>query len=122
MRRLLVAAGLIAALVGVGLSAQPASAATRCSTGAGATDYTRGGYEVVYRSYTSQRGMACSSVRYVMNRWIRRKVRAQYRWPHLTGPFWDGYVTWHCWKLTGYRIQCDEFTSNTSLRFTAYVR
>jgi len=30
--------------------------------------------------------MQCSSVRYVINRWIRRKVARQRRHPHLFGP------------------------------------
>ena len=99
-----------------------AEASTSCSSGAPRADYTRGGYEVEYKSYTSQVGMACSSVRYVLKTWIRPTIRRQYRWPHLTGPFYDGYVTWHCYKLSKFRIQCDEYDSYTSLRFTGVVR
>jgi hypothetical protein len=114
---------IIAALAAgiVALAPSQASAASSCSTGMRSFDTTRGGYTVQYKSYTSQRGMACSSVRYVMNRWIRPKVRRQWSWPHVIGPFYDGYVAWTCYKIARHRVECAEFQSNTLFRFTAVV-
>ena len=65
-------------------------------------------------------GMNCASARYVMNKWLRRAYRRSYA-HRLPTRFYDGYVTWHCWKRTSVRWQCDEYESNTSFRFTAYV-
>ncbi|MEZ0286058.1 MAG: hypothetical protein ACAH79_12600 [Thermoleophilia bacterium] len=101
-------------------AANASSGYTGCSTGAGAYTYTRGGYEVAFSRYQG-RGMACSSVRYVINKWLRPKVARQYSWPRVAAPFYDGWVRWHCWKLSRPTVQCDEFTSNTSLRFAARV-
>src|SRR5215211_5480565 len=86
-----------------------------------AVTYTNGGYEVVLSRYTSM-GNPCSAVRYVMNNWVRRKIARQWGRPRISGPFYDGYVTWHCWKLSGTRWQCDEYDSGYSFRFTAYYR
>jgi hypothetical protein len=118
MRRLIIMAALTLGLI----VPASASAATNCSTGRSTTTYTNGGYMVELRGYTSVRGMECSSVRYVVNQWLRRKIARQYGWPRIGGPFYDGYVTWHCWKLASYRWQCDEYTSDTSFRFTGVVR
>ena len=120
MRKIIFAAALaLAATIVVPASA---SAATRCDTGRSPVTYTRGGYEIVLTNYTSVRGMECSSVRFVVNSWLRRKLARQYGWPRLGRPFYDGYVTWHCWKMSGERWQCDEFTSNSSFRFNGWVR
>ena len=76
---------ILTGLVTVGMLVAPTAAKdpsgyTGCSTGAGAYTYTRGGYEVAFSRYQG-RGMACSSVRYVINKWLRPKVARQYSWP-----------------------------------------
>ena len=121
IRRTLAGVLTIGALCAVVLPAQ-ASAAVTCSPGQGATTYTRGGYQVVIRNYRSVRGMACSSVRYVVNSWLRRKLARQYGWPRLGRAFWDGYVTWHGQKMGGYRWRFTEYTTNTVFEFDGYVR
>ena len=118
MKRLLLS--LLAA--GSLLVLAPASSqAASCSTGRSPVTYTNGGYEVVLSRYTSMGG-PCSAVRYVMNNWVRRKIARQWGRPRISGPFYDGYVTWHCWKLSGTRWQCDEYDSGYSFRFTGYYR
>jgi hypothetical protein len=51
--------------------------------------------------------MNCASARYVMNKWLRRTYQrsSSHRLPTR---FWDGYVTWHCYKRSNLRWQCDE--------------
>ena len=120
MKRLIVAALVIAGVLVAPTAANASSGYSGCSTGAGAYTYTRGGYEIAFSRYQG-RGMSCSSVRYVINKWLRPKVARQYSWPRVAAPFYDGWVRWHCWKLSRLTVQCDEFTSNTSLRFVARV-
>jgi hypothetical protein len=122
MRKLIAGAAAAGTVALAAAVPSTASASTSCDTGRSPVTYTRGGYAVTLNNYTSVRGMACSSVRYVANQWLRRKIARQYGWPRISGPFYDGYVTWHCRKLTSYRWQCDEYTSNTSFRFTGVVR
>ena len=73
-------------------------------------------------NYKSVNGMACSSVRYVINQWLRRKLARQYGWPRLGRPFFDGWVTWHGYKLSGKRWRFEEYESGTVFEFTGYVR
>ena len=120
MKRVLAVGALAAALMFAASTAEALAGYTRCSVGRDPATYTKGGYVVVMDRYRG-RAMHCSSVRYVVNRWIRRKVARQRRHPHLFGPFFDGYVTWHCWKRSRLQIQCDEYKSNTSLRFRGRV-
>jgi hypothetical protein len=121
MTRSTVAAAMV--LLVVAASAPPtASASTRCDTGRSAVTYTRGGYAVVLKNYRSVRGMACSSVRYVINQWLRRKLARQRGWPRLGRPFFDGWVTWYGYKRTARRWRFEEFESNTAFAFTGYVR
>ena len=98
-----------------------AGASSRCATGGSPYTYTRGGYTVKLNHYRDVRGMACSSVRYVVNRWLRHKIARQYGWPHIGGPFWDGYVTWHCHKTSVYYWRCHENTSGTVFSFRGIV-
>ena len=35
--------------------------------------------------------------------------------------FFDGWVTWQCWKTSSHSIKCWEGTSDTSYSFQAYV-
>ena len=112
-----------AAVAAIAFSSSPADAHASSegySVGRDPATYTDGGYTVVI-DRSRGRKMHCSSVRYVINRWIRRKVARQSGHPHLFGPFFDGYVTWHCWKRSRLQVQCDEYTSNTSLRFRGRV-
>ena len=117
--RILIVAGTLAALV---FAPATASAATRCNTGRSPVTYTRSGYEVVLTNYTSVKGMACSSVRYVVNQWLRRKLARQYGWPRLGRPFFDGWVTWHGYKRSSHRWRFEEYDSGTVFEFTGYVR
>ena len=122
MKKLLVICGAVAVAA---LAANPAHASastgySSCSIGKSPYTYTNGGHTVSLTQYRG-RGMACSSVRYVANNWLRPKISRQYGWPRLSRPFYDGYVTWHCWKLSGSQVQCDEYDSNTSFRFRGRV-
>ena len=101
LKKLLVICGAIAVAA---LAANPAHASAStgylsCSIGKNPYTYTNGGHTVSLTQYRG-RGMACSSVRYVANNWLRPKISRQYGWPRLSRPFYDGYVTWHCWKLS----------------------
>jgi hypothetical protein len=101
--------------------AHASSGFTGCSTGK-SWNYTntRGGYAVALDQYRGKR-MACSSVRYVINKWLRPKLSRQHGYPRVAAPFYDGWVRWHCWKPSGPVVQCDEYTSDTSFRFNARV-
>lgn len=124
MRRatlLIALAGVVA--LGVAAPANASSGYSGCNSGVsgeGQSAYTRSGYIVPMTNYRG-RGMACSSVRYVINKWLRPKVSRQYGYPRLARPFYDGWVTWHCWKPGGYVVQCDEYKSGTSFRFNGRV-
>lgn len=120
MRAILLTLAVGAFALGVAAPANASSSYSSCDTGANRWTETRGGYGVALDRYQGRR-MACSSVRYVINQWLRPKVARQYGWPRVARPFYDGYVRWSCWKLSGYTVQCDEYTSNTSLRFNARV-
>ena len=84
-----------AAAAAIAFSSSPADAHASykgCSVGRDPATYKAdGGYTVVMDRYRGRK-MHCSSVRYVINRWIRRKVARQSGHPHLFGPFFDGYV------------------------------
>lgn len=99
-----------------------APAASEASTGCSGYSYftNRGGYDTELSNYRDDHGMACSSVRYVA-RFLRAKISRQYTWPHIGGPFYDGYVTWHCFKLSNLRWRCEEYTTYTSFSFTGRV-
>ena len=104
------------------IAAAPAQASESCVTGQSPWTYTNGDYDVKMNRYRSEYGMNCSSVRYVVNSWLRRKVEQQSGWPKLGRPFFDGYVTWHCDKVgNGSRWQCWEYTSDTSFSFKGLV-
>lgn len=120
MRRLLILATAVAAFAVMSPVAS-ANAATKCNTGRSATTWTNGGYRVVLDRYRSEAGMACSSVRYVINQWLRRQVRRQWGWPRLGRPFYDGWVTWHGYRLDGYRWWFDEGKSGTAFSFRGRV-
>jgi hypothetical protein len=115
---------LVVAMVTLGFAAlvpAGASASTGCATGQSPWTFTRGGYQVKIDRYRDVHGMACTSVRYVINRWLRHKIARQYGWPHIGGPFWDGYVTWHCFKTRRYYWRCEEYTSDTVFSFRGIV-
>jgi hypothetical protein len=121
---------LVTAIGVAAFATSPASAATKCD-GGGWTG-TRSGYEVFFDRYRAltpadapgavQKTMNCASVRYAMG-FVRRKVSRQNGWPHVTRPFFDGYVTWHCYKSYGMgrNVECLEGTSLTGFRFRAHV-
>jgi hypothetical protein len=114
---------LIPVLAGALIAPASASADagyTDCSPGQSTSTWTRGDYRLVIDRYRGHR-MNCSSVRYVVNRWLRPKAARQYGWPTIARPFYDGWVTWHCWKISHNGVQCDEFTSNTSFRVRGRV-
>jgi hypothetical protein len=106
----------VCALLG---AAAPAGADASTYCGSAGYDVTRGGYEVSYSGARAS-GMNCASVRYAM-RFFRRKVRSQYGYPRMPRAFYDGYVTWDCWKSGGHRITCYEDTTATSYSFRAWV-
>jgi hypothetical protein len=125
VRRLLLVVG--AALAISGIIASPASAATKCRGSHWGN--TAGGYSVHYDRYRAlapheasevYRQMNCASVRYAV-RAVHRKVRKQRGWPHVPHRFFDGYVTWDCYKTSRLRVQCVEYDSNTGFRFRARV-
>lgn len=116
---IVVLAGALAALA-VPSAASADTGYASCSPGQSTSTRTNGGYELVIDRYRGQ-GMNCSSVRYVVNRWLRPKAARQYGWPTLSRPFYDGWVTWHCWKSSELTVQCDEYKSYTSFRVRGRV-
>lgn len=64
------------------------------------------------------KGMNCASSRYVVNKWLKRGYERQYT-NRIPTHFFDGYVTWHCRRTSGYGWRCDEYTSNTAFKFKA---
>jgi hypothetical protein len=117
MRKYLIAAALAVALVIPAAMPAGADAARYCPVHV--TDYTRGGWTVEYHGAMA-RGMNCSSVRYALGE-FRAKIRRQVRRPRMPRAFFDGYVTWNCYKLSYYRQRCYEVESETSYTFSARV-
>jgi hypothetical protein len=101
------------------LSGANAAQASSCSMGASDTTYNQIGQAATFRNLTAMQGMNSASARYVMNKWLRRSYQRSSS-NKLPTRFWDGYVTWHCLKLTGTKWRCDEYDSNTAFSFTAY--
>ena len=103
-----------------GLLQAPASAAAAdCRIGNSGVTYNRLGEPARFTSLRAMSGMNCASARYVLNRWLRREYARQYS-SRIPTEFFDGYVTWYCFKLSRFRWHCDEFESYTAFRFTAY--
>jgi hypothetical protein len=96
VRRLLASAVLAAALLASALAA-PSSAYAHCSIGDSGVTYNRGGVPAKFKKLSPMYGMNCASAQYVMNKWLRRAYArtCSYRLPRR---FWDGYVTWTCYK------------------------
>jgi hypothetical protein len=116
MRTILISAAIALAVPALASAASDAS--SNCS---GYSYFTnRGGYDTELSDYRDDRGMACSSVRYVAG-FLRAKISRQSTWPHIGGPFYDGYVTWHCFKLSTIRWRCEEYTTYTSFSFSGRV-
>ena len=97
---------------------EPASAT--CAVGGSGVSYNRSGEAAVFKRLRPMRGMNCPSARYVMNKWLRPAFADGYG-RRLPTRFWDGYVTWYCGKLTRRQWRCDEYDSNTSFKFVAYI-
>ena len=114
LNRSVVAVIVIAALAMIATPSQ-ASAAS-CSLGGSSVTYSYG-QAAVFKNLTTYRNMNCASARYVLNKWLRPSYQRTGRLPYS---FYDGYVTWHCSKLTRTRWQCNEYDSNTAFRFTGY--
>ena len=121
MKTLIVIAGIATTMLATAVSAQAAgaSASRTCSLGNSGVTYNQAGVPAKFKSLSPFRGMNCASARYVMNKWLRRAYSRTYS-TRLPRRFYDGYVTWHCYKRTSLRWQCDEYDSYTSFRFTAY--
>ena len=121
MKTLIVIAGIAASLLASAVPAQAAgaSASRACSLGNSGVTYNRAGVPAQFKSLSTLRGMNCASARYVMNKWLRRAYSRTYS-TRLPTRFYDGYVTWHCYKRAYLGWQCDEYDSNTSFRFIAY--
>ena len=64
-------------------------------------------------SVVPMKGMNCASARYVVNKWLKRGYERQ-SYNRIPTHFFDGYVTWHCRRTSGYGWRCDEYTSNTA--------
>lgn len=101
------------------LSGATAAQASSCSMGASDTTYNQIGQAATFKNLTAMQGMNCASARYVMNKWLRRSYQRSSS-TKLPTRFWDGYVTWHCSKITTTKWRCDEYDSNTAFSFTAY--
>ena len=118
MRKKLI--GGLAVCAVLGAVAVPASAEASTYCGVGKLDYNRSGYSISYKGARAN-GMNCASVRYALSQ-FRAKVRRQYGYPRMPRAFFDGWVTWSCWKTSSHGIKCWEGTSDTSYSFQAYVR
>jgi hypothetical protein len=116
VRKLIIGA-LVVGAVFAGPGVAQADASTYCRVSA--YDTNRSGHGISY-SGASASGMNCASVRYAL-RQFRAKVRRQYGYPRMPRSFFDGYVTWSCWKTGGHGIKCWEPQSGTSYRFRAWV-
>ena len=108
---------IVAGLAMLALTAAVAPAEAQAACGGGVT-YNRAGEGAWFGNVRPMNGMNCASARYVVNKWLRRSYARSWGRRLPTG-FWDGYVTWHCWKRSNLRWQCDEYDSGTSFRFTA---
>lgn len=118
MRKMAAATVATAALL---IPAAPSHAGvSRCSIGDSGITYNRNGVPAQFENLRAMKGMNCPSARFVLNKWLRRKYHRSYA-NRLPTRFWDGYVTWHCWKRSYYQWQCDEYDSYTSFRFRAYT-
>jgi hypothetical protein len=93
--------------------------ASRCSIGDNGISYNLDDEPARFANLSTQRGMNCSSARYVLNKWLRKAYEEQYS-NQIPTDFWDGYVDWHCYKLSRLRWQCREYDSGTRFKFTAY--
>jgi hypothetical protein len=95
-----------------------ASASSRCSMGAGRYEDARSGNVVVWGNYRSvSGGMSCSSVRYVVNHWLRPWAADTLR---IRTNFYDGYVRWRCYRTSHTRWTCWTPDDAGVFSFTAY--
>lgn len=101
------------------VAAAPASAHAGCRIGDSGWSYNRAGEGARFMSLRAMYGMNCPSARYVLNRWLRRAYERQWS-NRIPNRFFDGYVTWQCYRLSRFRWHCDEYDSGTAFRFTAY--
>lgn len=109
------------ALMALGVLATPSSApAASCPIGGSGVTYNRAGEAAMFSNLRPMRGMNCPSARYVMNKWLRATFARSYG-DRLPTRFWDGYVTWYCGRVSRRKWRCNEYDSNTSFRFTAYM-
>jgi hypothetical protein len=116
MKKFVIAGLAVLAVVG---AAAPAQAEAATCGSISSTDYNRSGYGITYsRAHTTS--MNCASVRYAMHE-FRAKVKRQHGYPRMTLPFFDGWVTWHCYKTSRVGVRCYENTSDTSYSFRTYV-
>lgn len=119
MRRRLFYACTVAVLAAL-VSAPSSAQAAGCSIGGSGISYNQRGIAAKFKSLKPMGTMNCPSARYVLNRWLRRAFeRSSAR--RLPTRFFDGYVTWSCFKLEPVRWQCNEYVTDTSFRFTAFI-
>ena len=111
---------ILGVLAAMALALPATAQASSCRIGGSGYTFNRAGDLARFRSLTPMRGMNCASARYVMNRWLRRSFARSW-FARLPVRFFDGYVTWHCHRRTRLRWQCNERTSGTAFRFTAYL-
>ncbi len=111
--------GALAACAVLGALAAPASADASTYCGVSKFDTNRSGYSISYQGARAS-GMNCDSVRYALSQ-FRAKVRRQYGYPRMPRAFFDGWVTWQCWKTSRHSVKCWERTSSTSYRFRAHI-
>src|SRR4051812_3564748 len=103
-------AGALCTPATAGATGPTGVAASRCSIGDTGISYNLAGDGAQFSALKARRGMNCSSARYVLNNWLRRKFENSYA-HRLPTKFYDGYVTWYCGKYTRTRWQCDEYDS-----------
>jgi hypothetical protein len=111
-------AGAIAAVAALSLTGvAEASTAHSASSCGGWYAWNLDGEAASVRNVTRS-GMNCASSKYVVNRWLKKGYERQTR-NRIPTHFYDGYVTWTCYKTSYYRWKCAEYESGTSFRFTA---
>jgi len=109
-----------AAVLTAALALPSAAVAADCSIGDSGVTYNRAGVGAKFSGLRTLSGMNCASGRYVLNKWLRRSF-ARSAGRSLPTSFYDGYVTWDCFKRTRLRWQCNEYDSGTKFRFYARI-
>jgi hypothetical protein len=116
VKRIVPALAAVVALCAAFAGSVPAAHAGSCG---GGWSYNRLGEAANFTNVRPVRGMNCASARYVVDKWLRRAYERQSS-NRIPTRFWDGYVTWTCFKRSSLEWQCNEYDSGTAFRFRAY--